>query len=207
MPNTSSQSILLEEYRALHDEYIHQSDEGVTRMNFFITAMSVVLGSVLVLTTSTNPLMISYLRLMLLTALVIMITIGIDVFGFLTQRDIVRDHDLRGMARIRNYFVSLDPDVAKYFLNKIFDNPSRHLVANNSGMRRSTEIIVGFLVGVAVTVLSSYFNIVLGISIVVGLGATIFTALFLELNALGRLKNASRNAEKEIKFDENRDAN
>jgi hypothetical protein len=206
VPITSSQSIMLEEFRGLHSDYIHQRTEGVTRVNFFITAMSVVLGGVLVFASSNNATIISYFRLILLAALMILVTIGLDVYNFLIQRDMATDRHIRGMARVRNYFVKLDPNLEDYFVNKIYDTPSGYLIAKSSGMRRSTEIVVGFLAGIFLTVLSSYFTFVLEINLAVGIGATVLTAVLLEMNARRRLEKARKNAEKETKFNKSPNA-
>ena len=189
-PNSSSENILLEEYRALQGDYIQQRGEGVTRMNFFITAMSVILGGVLVFVSGNNTTMISDFKLVLLVAFTIMITIGIDVYGFLTQRNINIDRDLRGMARIRSYFVNLDSDLENYFMNGIHDTPTDFLIAKGSGMRRSTEIIVGFLAGFASAILSSYYVASLEINIMIATIFTILTVSFLEYFARRKLGKA-----------------
>ena len=188
--NSSSEHILLEEYRALQGDYIQQRGEGVTRMNFFITAMSVILGGVLVFASRNNMTMISDPKLALLVALAIMITIGIDVYGFLTQRNINIDRDLRGMARIRSYFVNLDPNLEKFFMNGIQDTPTAFLIAKGSGMRRSTGIIVGFLAGFASAILSSYYVSSLEINIMIAIIFTILTVSFLEYFARRKLGKA-----------------
>ena len=188
--NSSSQSILLEEYRALQGDYIQQRGEGVTRMNFFITAISVILGGVLVFASRNNTTMISDPKLALLVALAIMITIGIDVYGFLTQRNINIDRDIRGMARIRSYFVNLEPDLENFFMNGIQDTPTAFLIAKGSGMRRSTGIIVGFLAGFASAILSSYRISSLEINITIAIIFTILTVSFLEYFARRKLGKA-----------------
>ncbi len=197
---TSSQRILLEEYRALHVDYIQQRGEGITRMNFFITAMSVVLGGVLVFASSTTAMTIPYFRLILLGALLILAAIGLDIDSFMIQRNIDLDRDIRGMARIRNYFVKLDPDSENFLVNDTHDTPTDYLVVKGSGMRRSAEVIVGFLIGIALIVLSSYFPLTLEINFVIGTGATILTALFLEIRAHRILSKARSDAQNYMKF-------
>src|SRR6266487_4361848 len=108
-PNMSSQSILLEEYRALHNDYIQQRSEGVTRMNYFIIAMSVLLGGIFVFASRNDVTTISYFRLVLLAALIILATVGIDVYSFLIQRNIDIDQDIRGKALAKKHFIKLDP--------------------------------------------------------------------------------------------------
>ena len=201
--STSSQSILLEEYRALHGDYIQQRSEGITRMNFFITALSVVLGGVLIFASKTNATTFPYFSLVLLAALLILATIGLDVDSFLIQRNIDIDRDIRGMARVRNYFVNLDPGLKIFLVNDIYDTPTDHLVVKGSGMRRSAEIIVGFLIGIALTVLSTYFPLALEINIMIGVSVTILTALFLEFSAQRKLGKALRDAQKEMKLNIN----
>jgi hypothetical protein len=201
--NTSSQSILLEQYRALNSDYIQQRGEGVTRMNFFITAMSVVLGGALVFASRNDEMMISHIRLVLLAALILLITIGLDVYSFLIQRNIDIDRDIRGMARVKIYFVNLDPGLENFFVNGIDDTPTDFLTAKGFGMRRSAEIIIGFLFGFAFAVLSSYFPLTLEVNILIGVSMSILTALFLENNARRKLGKALRNAERELNFNKN----
>lgn len=167
--STSSQSILLEQYRALNSDYIQQRGEGVTRMNFFMAAMSVVLGGALVFASGNNATMISDFRLVLLAALIILTTIGIDVYSFLIQRNIDIDRDIRGMARVQSYFVYLDPVLENFFVNGIHAAPTDFLTAKGFGMRRSAEIIIGFLLGFISAILSSYFRFTLEIDIVIGM--------------------------------------
>jgi hypothetical protein len=195
-PETSSQRMLLEEYRALHGDYIQQKSEGITRMNFFITAMSVVLGGVLVFASNITATMIPYFRLILLGAIFILATIGLDVDSFLIQRNIDIDRDIRGMARIRNYFVKLDPNLEMVFVNDIRDISTDYLVVKGSGMRRSAEVIVGFLIGIALIVLSSYFPLTLKNNFVMGISVTLCTALFLEFRAHRILDKERINAQK-----------
>jgi len=200
---TSSQHILLEEYRALHSDYIQQRSEGVTRMNFFVTAISVILGGILIFASGNNATMIFYFRHVLLAALIILTTIGIDVYLFLIQRNIDIDQDIRGMARVRIYFVKHDPGLEKFFVTGIYDSPSKHITNKGSGMRRSAEIIVSFLVGIALVTLSSYFPLTLEINIAIGVSMTILTALLLDLFAQRKLGKALSDAQKEMKFNIN----
>ena len=205
--STSSQSILLEQFRALNSDYIQQRGEGVTRMNFFIAAMSVVLGSALVFASGNNPTMISHFRLVLLAALVILATIGLDVYSFLIQRNIDIDRDIRGMAGVKIYFVNLDPSLEIFFVNGIHDTPTDFLTAKGFGMRRSAEIVIGFLFGFVFAVLSSYFPLALEVNILIGVSMGILTALFLENNARRKLEKALRKAERELNLNKNVTAN
>jgi hypothetical protein len=195
-----SQSIMLEEYQALHSDYLHQRSEGVTRVNFYIAAMSVLLGGALVFVSSNNPLVLTYVREVLLAATVILFTIGLDVYNYLVQRDLATDRAIRGMARVRHYFIKLDPDLKSHFINNIYDTPSGYLIAKSSGMRRTTEVILGFLTGTALAVLSSYFLATSIIYILIGIGGGAVVTLLLEFKARRMLDKALEKAEKDIRF-------
>lgn len=195
-----SQSILLQEYQALHEDYLHQRSEGVTRVNFYITAMSVILGGALVFASSKNSLVDVYLRPVLISATVLLFVIGRDVYNYLVQRDLATDRAIRGMARVRHYFVKVNPELKNYFINNIYDTPSGYLVAKNSGMRRTTEVILGFLLGISLAVIFSYFFSNTMICFAVGVFSGAMAALFFEVMARRRLEKALQKAEKDIRF-------
>ncbi len=202
--DASSQRILLEEYRALHAHYLDVRNQGVTRINFFITAASVALGGVLAIG-SANAIPVIYFKLMLLSALTILVAIGIEIYNFLIQRDLASDRDVRGMARIRNYFVKLDPDLENYFINSIYDVPTYYLVDKSSGTRRVAQIIEGFLLGLDAAILISFMSLPLEIYVAAGICVTVLAYLILEFGAHVRLRQALRFVENDMRFNENVD--
>jgi hypothetical protein len=202
LQETSSQRILLEEYRALNADYLNLRSEGVSRVNFFVTAMSVVLGGVLVIASSNSKLPVLYFKLILLTAALILATIGLEIYSYLIQRAISSDHLMRGLARIRNYFVKLDPQIRNYFVTKIYDTPTASLTHKHSGLRRTTQIIEGFFVGLIFTVSSTFFPFSETVILGLGVGVTAITILWLEINAHRRLNKAFKSAEAEMKFND-----
>jgi len=198
-PESPSQRILLEEYRSIHSEYLNRRDEGVTRLNFFITAASVLLGGALVLAgASSFP--IVYFKLILLSAIFILIVIGLEICNFLVYRDIASDRDIRGLARIRNYFTKLDPELEDYFVTSTSDTPTGYISRNSSGMRRVAQVIVGFLFGLASAILSTFLFLSLVVNIAIGAGITILVVLVLGLNARRKFKRALESVERNIKF-------
>ena len=110
------------------------------------------------------------------------------------------DRDIRGMARVKNYFVKLDPGLENFFVNDI---PRDFLTGKGFGMRRSAEIIVGFLVGIAAAALSSYFSLSLEINIMIAIIFTVLTSSFLEFFARRKLVKALGDARKEEKVNIN----
>jgi hypothetical protein len=202
LEETSSQRILLEEYRALNADYLNLRSEGVSRVNFFITAMSVVLGGVLVIASNNSKLPIPYFKLILLTAALILATIGLEIYSYLIQRAISSDRLMRGLARIRNYFVKLDPQVRDYFVTQIYDVPTASLIHKHSGLRRTTQIIEGFFVGLIFTVLSTFLPFSQVMNIGFGVAVTVLTIMILELIARRKLDKAFKSAEAETKFND-----
>ena len=201
LQETSSQRILLEEYRALNADYLNLRSEGVNRVNFFITAMSVVLGGVLVIA-SNNKLPILYFKIILSTAALILASIGLEIHSYLIHREISSDLLMRGLARIRNYFVELDPQIRDNFVTKVFDTPTGSLIHKRSGLRRTIQIIEGFLVGLIFTVLSTLLPISKIANMGFGVGVTILTIMLLEINARRKLNRAFKTATAEIKFND-----
>jgi hypothetical protein len=198
---TSSQRILLEEYRSLQTRFLNLQDEGVSRMNFFITAASVSIGSILVLGSSNNSNISQYIPIALLIVSTILAIINHYICNFFTHRDIVADRYERGLARIRRYFANLDPALEDYFVTRITDIATGNTVKNTSGMRRSAQITESFLIGLSVsmtlliaTPLDSKLDIVIGIFIV------FVSFIFLELYAQTKYRKARLDAEKKMKF-------
>jgi len=203
VPETPSQRILLEEYRSMHSEYLSRRNEGVIRLNFFITAASVLLGGAFVLGSGTSNLPLVYFKLALLSALFILIVVGLEICNFLVYRDIASDRDIRGLARIRNYFAKLDPDLENYFVSNTNDTPTGYITRNNSGMRRVAQVIVGFLFGLISTILSTFISLPIETYLAIEISVTILVILILELIARRRFRRALENVEKNINFRKN----
>jgi hypothetical protein len=93
----------------------------------------------------------------------------LEIYNTLVFRDIATDRFERGLARIRHYFVKLDPEIKEYFVGKTTDIPTNFLIMKNSRMRRSAQLIIGFLLGLTSTILASLFPIILEAVIAIGI--------------------------------------
>lgn len=200
---TSSQRILLEEFRSLHNQYLNRRNEAVTRVNFFMTAASFALGGVLVFGSGSSSVSPVYFRIILMATLVILFIVGLEIYNYLIQRDLASDRDIRGLARIRNYFAKLDSDLEDYFVNIIHDIPTGYLINNSSGMRRVMQIIEGFLLGMALILISTFVTSLLEIYVAIGFGITTLIYLLLEANARRRFRKVLKAVEKDVKFKKN----
>jgi hypothetical protein len=191
---------LLEEYQFLYTQYLNRRAEAVTRINFFITAASVSLGGVLIFGSGNANISFFTFKSVLLAALIILFTIGIEIHTFTIHRDIASDRDARGLARIRRYFMELDPSLKSYFVSYVTDAPTGYLVRNTSGMRRVMQIIEGFLAGLALMILSTFVSNSPFIYLVIGIGVTILTYIILGAISRRRFRIALENAKRESKF-------
>jgi hypothetical protein len=197
---TSSQRILLEEYRLLQERYSAARSEGVTRLNFFITSASVALGGVLVFISGNTLLPVAYIKLIVLVTLILLSIIGLEIHNTLVFRDITTDRYERGLARIRHYFIKLDPQIKEYFVGKVTDIPTNFLIMKNSRMRRSAQVIIGFLLGLSFTIVTSFFLLFPQWIIATGAISVGLIYLILEISARRRLGSALEAARKEIRF-------
>jgi hypothetical protein len=197
---TASQRILLEEYRFLQNRFISNREEGVTRLNFFITASSVVLGAVLVFGSNDSVVPASYFRWILLAILGVLSFLAFEIYNFLIYRDILGDRCERGMARIRRYFIHMDPEIEGYFVNRVIDIPTSYVVWKYSNMRRTAQILIGTLLGLFAAVASSFFAPILWVLVVIGVVSLSLVYIILEVKALRDLDKVRKSVEKDVKF-------
>lgn len=195
---TPSQRILLEEYRLLQSRFLDLQNEGLTRMNFFITAASVSIGSFLVFGSSNLPSLYFRITLLIITAL--LSVIDIYICRFFISREIAVDRYERGLARIRHYFVGFDAALKDYFVTKIVDVPTSNIRGNNSGMRQSAQLIAAFLLGLEGSLLATFTSLSAEFDFLIGLVTAIMVFAVLEWNAQRRFRKAVAQVEKGMIF-------
>jgi len=196
---TSSQRILLEEYRLLQSRFLSLRDEGINRLNFFITVASLSIGSILVFGAGNKGIPTEYFKIALVIVSIVLSIVNYDICKFLVSRDIVTDKYERGLARIRNYFVKLEPDIKDRFVTKIMDTPTNYLIKKNSGMQRTAQVLEGFLLGLAATILSTFLILDTLVDILIGCGMAVIVFVVLEVLARTRYNQALKRIEDEIK--------
>jgi hypothetical protein len=198
---TSSQRILLEEYRLLQDRYLSVYNEGVTRLNYFITAASVSIGAILVFGTGNSGMPDIYFRIILVVVLTVLAVINSDICRFLIIRNIYLDFYQRGLARIRHYFVKLDSQIKDYFVTPIIDLPTTYITDTRSGIRRIAQILEGLIVGLDISILLTFVNVSPNNIIAVGCITTILVIVLIEIIAQKQLRNAIQKATSDAKFE------
>jgi hypothetical protein len=196
----ASYDFMLEEYRSLRERSQNMKDDAVVRLNFFIGLTSALVGGSLVLgnNATLSPILFKSL---LLVELIILTIIGLDVFNSVVIRNQVIDKAERGMSRIRRYFIINDPSLAQFMTYRTSDEPTFWLTnRSGAGMRRTTQILIGFTSGLSIGILADLINILLEFEILIGVLSSIIVFFALELSARRSLNRALKDAEKEIKF-------
>ena len=197
---SASHNFMLEEYKVLRERSRSMNDGAAVRLNFYIGLTSALLGGSLVLgnNAALSPLMF---KLLLLIELFILTVIGLDVFHSVVLRNEVVDKAERGMSRIRQYFIRKDPSLADFITYRISDEPT-FWVTNHSGagMRRTTQMLVSFTVGLGTGILANLINVMLFAAVAIGILSSLIAFIALEYSARRQLKQALREAQGEIRF-------
>jgi len=160
---------LLAEYAQINDERKRQREDGLHRLNFFITLTSSVLGG-LVVVSGFGSLSGFQLRLIALGTLVFLIGVGWGTFLFSIARDISADRDIRAVARIRKYFVDANPDLLPYLTWQAHDEPTSYITGRHiSNIRNTIQLILSVLTGLIVGILVTFLTLQLRFWLTIGL--------------------------------------
>jgi hypothetical protein len=183
-PQPASADFLLEEYRMLQGRFHSLRNEGINRLNFFLTFTSAVLGGTLLLGSS-GTLTPTFLKLILLGVLVLLTGVGFDVFQFIVVRDIVTDRVERGMSRIRRYFIEQDGHLKDFVLYPYYDDPTDYLTKKQSpGIQRTAQTIQAFTAGLGAAIITDLVSLPLIVAI--GIGLAVFGLDFYALDRYAR---------------------
>lgn len=197
---TASEEFLLIELSEIYQEFRRLRDEGVRRLNFYITLVSGFLGALLILM-QFSAISGQTLHLVSIVALGLLFLLGWDTFRYLISRDIGSDFNMRAMARIRHYFVRLDPKLEDYVLWDTNDNPSFYVDRKLLPMTVTTmSILMGLLVALAVGAMTDLLAAHIILTITAGLVAFILVFGVLLLYARWRYKRAHQVARRLVKF-------
>ena len=135
---------LLAEYQEIYQEFRRLRQEGVTRLNFFITLTSVITGGLIILyqLSTTGRGAFEYLAI---GSLLFLLIVGWDTVNFSISRDIDTDLNVRATARIRRFFADQYPNIEEYLTWQVHDEPTPWLTKNISNVRRTSQAIFAML--------------------------------------------------------------
>ena len=190
---------LLAEYQAISQEFHRHRNEGISRLNFFITLTSLFGGGLLLLNEVGSPSPTS-IQLISLGALAFLIVIGWYTFSFTISRDSSADHTVRTQARIRRYFADQYPTIKPYLTWPESDEPTPYVFKNKSGIRQTAQTILTLLCSLAVSItLNLIFRQML---LSLGSGILAFGGIFMILRAYAQRKfrAAYQKAEQAVRF-------
>jgi hypothetical protein len=205
--NESKQKVvdfLFAEYNELSAELNRLRDEGMKRLNFFVTMTTSVLGGLAFLS-GWRTISTFQFQLIAIVALMFLLIVGWGTFRFSIYRDIDMDFQIRSIARIRRYFVNLDPKV-RIFLSegKDDDEPTRYLTGENvSAFRTTTHTIISFLFSAVFGLFANIFLDNLVISVVIGWVGFGLVFFVIDSYIKSMFRRALENAKKSIQFPKN----
>jgi len=197
---------LLAEYNKSHDELNRLRDEGMKRLNFFITMTTSVVGGLVILG-GWKAISIIQFQLIAIVALLFLLIVGWGVFRFSIYRDIDMDFQLRSIARIRHYFMDLDPKMQRFLVEEKFDDEPTHYITgeNVSSFRTTTHTIISLFFSAIAGSLTNLFVDNVIISIVIGLVGFVLAFVTMDNYIKSMFKKALENARKSIQFPKGED--
>src|SRR6185436_12311000 len=178
---------LLEEFQQIEGERLRLKGEAVQRLNFFLTITSALLGGLVLFGQISLPIRLEYI---LLSALFFLVTIGWQTFRFIIARDINTDKVLRAGGRIRRYFTNRDIELRDYVTWQDDDEPSKYVTENDSAIRRTSQIVLAFLLGIMFGIIAFIFVDTLVTPIIIGFAGFITLVFFFEFYSQREFKRA-----------------
>ena len=190
---------LLAEYSELNEEFRRLREEGVTRLNFYITITSSILAG-LVLLSQISPASSGFLQFAAIGAAFLLMLIGWSLFRYTIARDELTDDTLRALARLRRFFTNHAPSIKGVLSRPMDDEPTMFVTRNASSIRLTVQSILSLLfalmAGLAVNLVSR--TLVLS----VGIGVIAFASVMLSLEAYSKkqFKRITESAHKSVRF-------
>jgi hypothetical protein len=188
--NAVSADFMLHEYEALRARFEALRSEGINRLNFFLTLTSAVVGGFIILG-GNSGLPAPVLRAILLIALLLLAIVGLDVYQYTITRDRVSDTVVRGMNRIRRYFVERDPDLEKFLMYPPDDELTSYIADRSSlGVRRIAQTVHSFIIGLAVGLVIDLLTPIISFSFLIGIITFVIDFSILEFYGRRKLRRA-----------------
>jgi len=195
---------LLAEYNELNGEVNRLRDEGMKRLNFFITMTTSVLGGLAILS-GWRTISTYQFHLIAIVALLFLLIVGWGTFRFSIYRDIDIDFQIRSIARIRRYFINLDPSIHTFLSEgKDDDEPTRYITGENvSTFRTTTHTIISLFFSATIGLVVNMFLDNVLTSIVIGLVGFPLVFFVIDNYIKSMFKKALENAKKSMQFPKN----
>ncbi|OYQ65072.1 hypothetical protein B9G53_08975 [Pseudanabaena sp. SR411] len=192
-------SFLIAEYNEIAQETRRLRQEGITRLNFFITITSSFLAVLVFLSQSKATLGVSF-QIAAVGVLLLLLLIGLDTFDHSIRRDVYTDFNVRAMARIRCFFATQSPEIKQYLTWQYHDEPTLWVTRNNSNVRKTVQYIISSICALTVGLMINLIGANPIISTIVGGVVLVVAFIGFRGYASKRFKQASIDAEKSTRF-------
>jgi len=137
----SAIEFLIADYSEISQDTRRLRQEGIVRMNFFITITSSFLA-VLVFLSQSQGTTDTFFQVAAIVALCLLLIVGLDTFKFTIGRDVSTDLNIRATGRIRRFFSQQNPEIQMYLTWRCHDEPTPWITNNTSDVRRIVQYIL-----------------------------------------------------------------
>lgn len=192
-------AFLIAEYNEISQETRRLRQEGITRLNFFITITSSILA-VLAFLSQNKAIDSIVFQAVAIGVLLLLFFVGLDTFRFTIRRDIHTDLNIRAVARIRRFFAIQNPNIQEHLTWQDHDEPTPWVTNNNSNVRLTAQYILSFICALTTGLILNLTRVNVIVSIIIGVILLIASFIILESYATKQFKYASLEAKKSIKF-------
>ncbi len=190
---------LIAEYSELSEEIRRLREQGINRLNFFITLTSAIVAG-LVLLGQSGSTSTAFLQLVALGAFLFLLLSGWYILESAIARDVSSDFHIRATGRIRRFFVDHYPLSEKYLMWQSHDEPTGLVTKNTSVVRRTLQSVLSLLCALSVALITNLITSDLKMSITVGMVGFVIAFLSFESYARKQYKKASDSAYKSVIF-------
>lgn len=195
----SATEFLIAEYNEISQDTRRLRQEGIVRLNFFITITSSILA-VLVFLSQSKLTTDAFFRVAAIGVLCLLLLVGLDTFSFTIGRDISTDLNVRATGRIRRFFSQQNPEIQNYLTWRCHDEPTTWITNNTSGVRRIVQYILSSICALITGLALNLVGANSAISIIFGIIVLISSFLGFRSYVMRRLKQASIAARKSVRF-------
>lgn len=195
----SAVEFLMAEYSEISQENRRLRQEGITRLNFFITITSSILAVLAFLSQNATMTGVVF-RVVAIGILSVLFFVGLDTFRFTIRRDIHTDLNIRALARIRRFFATYSPSIRPYLTWPDHDEPTPWVAHNTSNVRLTAQYILSFICALIGCLGLNLAGVPLTISAVAGVVMLAIAFLGFQRYATQRFQQASLESKQSMRF-------
>ncbi|MEA5466950.1 hypothetical protein [Leptothoe sp. PORK10 BA2] len=190
---------LIAEYNEISEETRRLRQEGIARLNFFITITSSTLA-VLAFLGQSKAMTGVFFQGAAIGVLVLLLFIGWDTFRFTIRRDERTDFNRRAIARIRRFFAVQDPKIQPYLTWQYHDEPMHWVTNNTSNVRFTAQYILSFICALIAGLISNLIGVNPTGTTIIGVVVLIASFLAAQSYAANRFRLAQIEAKESMRF-------